>query len=262
MPDGAPPQNSFKLAKPERERFAALYRTGWRTLFRWVEIGEKAGDPCPLAEPANMPAWWSRHMVHRVPAAIEEAAIAALRSPAPEALGPNAESPAAAAPSASSSGNPPPPSGPRGPSIDLESFDPEEGDRLRELKQIQAAKFAQLRDALKRGDDCTILEGKYLKLSETIDKIESRVIERLKKRELYILRSEVERDLAANAELIRQLDQSQKRRVLERVVSLTPEQREEVAVAIDLSNRAKERILSRVDSLTSTDLLAELAPAA
>ena len=148
---------------------------------------------------------------------------------------------------------------PPGKSIDIESFDPEEGDRLRELKQIQAAKFSQLKDALKAGDDATALETKYVKLCETIDKIETRVTERLKKRGLYILREAVERDLAAAAELLRQSRESMDRRVQELCPSLDMQQRLEVTAAITKARRAEERILSMLPSLHQNDLLRELA---
>lgn len=248
-----------KLTKADEERYSKLYGKQWRQIRRWIEIGAKADDPCPLHDPAKMPAWWGRHMKWRVPVEIEAAAVAAAQEvahiPAPQpAMGPEPEIPAPrpASPSA-------PLQASTGKIIDLESYDPEDGDRLRELKQIQAAKFAQLKEALKAGQDCTVLEGKYLKLCETIDKIETRVADRLKKRGQLVLRDEVERDLAANAELMRQLDDSQERRVLERCPSLTEQQRTEVVEALRYSNRAKVRILSKLDSLSADDLLRELA---
>ena len=145
------------------------------------------------------------------------------------------------------------------PTIDLESIDPEEGDRLRELKQIQAAKFNQLKTALKAGEDCALLESKYLKLSETIDKIETRVTERLKKRGLFILREAVERDLAAAAELLRQSRSSMVRRVHELCPSLTADQRAEVTAAIERARASEERMLCQLETLSTNDLLRELA---
>lgn len=189
-------------------------------------------------------------MKWRIPPEIESAAIEATRPPA-DPSPPHQE--------------PAPPDEPQIPAkntglpIDLESFDPEEGDRLRELKQIQAAKFAQLKKALMDGSDCSVMEGKYLKLSETIDKIETRVTERLKKRGLYILRADVDRDVAANAELLRQSRDAMVRRVLEYCPSLNAEQRIEITTAVEHARGMEERMLCRLDSLTSEDLLRELA---
>lgn len=235
---GEPPVRTAKLTKQDEARYSKMYAKGWRQIRRWVERGEKAGDRCPLEDPRALMQWWPRHFKWRVPPEIEQAAFAASKtSPPPvSSAGPPAADP------------PPPPADP-GKSIDLESFDPEEGDRLRELKQIQAAKFAQLKEALRAGEDCTILEGKYLKLSETIDKIETRVTERMKKRGLFILRAAVERDLAAAAELLRQSRESMDRRVQELCPSLAPEQRAEVSEAIGRARRSEERILAALPTL-------------
>lgn len=249
-----------KLTKADEERYSALYRKGWRQLRRWIEKGEKANDPCPLHDPVALMHWWPRHNTWRVPPEVEEAAVAASR---PSASGvamtatPEAQPPAPAASTdqpVGDRGKTPPPGAP----VDLASFDPEEGDRLRELKQIQAAKFSQLSEALKRGEDCSILEAKYVKLSETIDKIETRATERLKKRGLLIHRDAVERDLAAACELLRQAQSSMERRILELCPSLSADQRIEVSAAIARARRSEERMLSRLPTMESDDLLSDL----
>ncbi len=248
-----------KLTKADEQRYCLIYRKGWRQIRRWIEKGEAANDPCPLGNPLALMNWWPCHNTWRVPPEIEEAALAASKSPPPdEPPPPHPPSPGAPAvvPVASTSSRP---LDPPGKSIDLESIDPEEGDRLRELKQIQAAKFAQLKDALKLGTDCTLLESKYLKLCETIDKIESRVSERLKRRGLFILKAVVDRDLAAAAELLRQSRGSMVRRVQELCPSLNSDQRAEVATAIERARASEERMLCRLDCLSTDDLLHELA---
>jgi len=238
-----------KLSKADEAKYEKLYSKKWRQIRRWIDRGDENNDPCPLHDPSRMPGWWSRNMKWRIPAEIEQAAVDGSRPASlPEP------------PDQSDQGEPHSPPPPQtGPKIDLESFDPEEGDRLRELKQIQAAKFAQLRDALRLGHECSAQESKYLKLSETIDKIETRVAERLKKRGLYILRDLVERDMAASAELLRQSHDAMVRRVLESCASLTMEQRAEVAAAVETARSAEQRMLCRLDSLAANDLLRDLA---
>lgn len=245
------PDRSVKLSKSDEPRYEKLYGKKWRQIRRWIDRGDERGEACPLHDPAKMPGWWSRHMKWRVPVEIEMAALASANPPPP----PDPE------PSYSPPPLPPDPdrTAPHAAPIDLESIDPEEGDRLRELKQIQAAKFAQLKDSLKRGDDSALLESKYLKLCETIDKIETRVTERLKKRGLFILREVVERDLAAASELLRQSRTSMVRRVQELCPSLSGDQRAEVTAAIERARSSEERMLCRLESLTSDDLLRELA---
>lgn len=278
-PDAPPPVapvEAFALADEARQtklpvaaqrRYEALYKKGWRTIYRWLTTGEKKGEPCPLHDPAKMPGWWSRNMKWSVPSEIAQAALDAARAgpPAPSPLQiptPDPAMPAASAARGDASSPRPsttPAAGGVVKSIRLEDFDPEEGDRLRELKQLQVAKFNELRDALADGRDATILEGKYVKFCETLDKIESRVIERMKKRRLYVLREEVERDLAGNAELLRQTREPMPRRVLEQCPSLNADQRREVSAAIVRARAKEDAILCKLDCLKTDDLLRELA---
>jgi hypothetical protein len=210
-----------------------------------------------------MPAWVSRHSKWRVPEQIERAAIAAARgeTPAP----PDASDPASAPPANSKSRTPdadPAPAPPSSP-INLEDYDPDDGNRLRELKQIQAAQFAVYKEKLKLGTATSLDTSKYLDLCETVDKIESRITERLKKLGLYIMRDAVERDLAAAAELFRQRDESMVRRVIEICPSLDATQRAEVSTAIRQRHAAEARILARLPSFQNgEDLLRELNAAA
>lgn len=272
MPDTA--RGPVMLTKADEARYAALYGKGWRQLRRWVKQGEANQDPCPLHDPSAMPGWWSRNMTWRCPAEIEAAAIAAAQSAAspdpPQGASPPPPMQASSATAGDAQSAPPPPPPPRanGPTpppvnarFDLESLDPVEGDALRKLKQIQAAKLQQITQYYLDGLDASALETKLSKLSETIDKMQTRATERLKKQGLLIMRAVVESDLAANAELLRQLDASQERRVLELCASLTSGQKEEVATAIRQTNRSKERILARLDCLTQNDLLRDLAAA-
>lgn len=250
---------TVKLTRAEEQRAEELYGRKWRQIRRWVEKGLQNNDPCPLFEPAKMPSWWTRNNTWRVPPEIEQAAIDASRAAVP-ATSSSTEEPTPPSPrEAPPSGAAPPPPPEPAKSIDLEDFDPEEGDRLRELKQIQAARFAGLKDDLKVGRDTGVAESKYLRLCETIDKIETRITERLKKRGLYILREVIERDMAAAAELLRQSHASMERRVRELCPSLTAAQRTEVTAAIARARASEQRILASLPSFQNgDDLLKEL----
>jgi hypothetical protein len=50
--------------------YAARYGSAERSVKRWVSLGKKNGDPCPLDDPAGVRDWWGRNMKHRVPAEI------------------------------------------------------------------------------------------------------------------------------------------------------------------------------------------------
>lgn len=269
----AEPSKKGKLSMKEAAAYALKYKgteKAWRTMYRWIETGDAKKDPCPLAEPAKMPGWWSRCMTHRCPPEIEQAAVDAAQALAESGGGASASSPTM--PDLGATAQIPVPKAPMvqtTPPLDaskiirLEDFDPEEGDRLREIKQLQAAKFADLKSSLARGEDTTVKEGKYMKLCETIDKMETRITERMKKRGLYLLREEVESDLARVSEMLRQFRDSMQRRVLERCPSLSAEQRVEVANAILSARMAEDRILAKLITKTADDdLLADLRAAA
>ncbi len=82
LPAGARPTAESATAAPApapvssgeyRERiahYASLYGQSDRTIKRWIGKGRKKGDPPPLDDPAEMPAWFPRHHKHRVPEAL------------------------------------------------------------------------------------------------------------------------------------------------------------------------------------------------
>lgn len=263
-----------KLSKADQALYETIYKKDWRTIYRWIERGEKAGDPCPLDDPQRLLHWWPKHFKWKPPTEVEAAAVEAARGAPSLAPAPTSEPPPqiptsdpaspkapVAAPvrsdatgDARSTAMPSP-----NKSVDLSSIDPEEGDRLRELKQLQVQKFRELKEAFDLGQETKLLEDRYVKMVETIDKIESRAIERAKKRGLYISREEVNRDLAKNAELLRQTRESMERRVLEQCPSLSADQRIEVSAAILRARQREDVMFSRLACLQGEDLLKELS---
>ena len=49
------------------EDYAAEIGTSKRTVHRWLELGRKNKDHCPIDAPDEMVGWWSRNMSHKVP---------------------------------------------------------------------------------------------------------------------------------------------------------------------------------------------------
>lgn len=82
------------------DEYAAHLGVGLRTVKRWAALGKKAGDPCPLDDLAQLPAWWGRNMSYAISAAL--LAIC------------TGESPAAAPGAPPAAAGPPPPAGPPG----------------------------------------------------------------------------------------------------------------------------------------------------
>jgi len=265
------PEKKDGLSMQEAKALALKYKGkegAWSTMYRWLRVGDAKKDPCPIRDPVKLQAWWVRCMTHRCPPEIEQAAVDEAKAIAEAGARAPASAPtmldlagASQIPASTPAMVPTAASPAVDPSriIRLEDFDPEEGDRLREIKQLQAAKFSELNKALARGEDTTVREGKYMKLCETIDKMETRITERMKKRGLYRLAEEVASDEARVAELLRQFRDSMERRVLERCPSLSAEQRIEVAAAVRGARAGEDRILAKLNTKTADDdLLSEL----
>jgi hypothetical protein len=251
LPPAAGPRPELTTA--QLNAWAATYQTSARQCRRWFHEG------APLSDPAAMPAWWeTERAAGRKRWTVPDKILAAARAanPAGQFTRPTAAAPGPT-PRAAADPITDPAVG-----IDLAEYDPEEGDRLRELKTIQAARYAEMARALKDGSDASVLETRYLKLTETLDKMESRVTERLKKRGLFILRPDIERDLAKAAELQRQMTESEVRRVIELCPNLSAEARADVTAAILRVGEARRRVLRNLASLKSADdALLELSAA-
>lgn len=251
-----------ELSRSQRDAWARQYKKGGRQIRRWWDEG------APLHDPPAMARWWENERAAGrkkwgVPDGILSAAAAhAATAPAPAAdpaLGDRAADPAS--PAATSGAVAPRPGDPNK-SIDLADYDDAEGDILRDLKTLHAARKAELSRALKAGIDANLLQSNYLKLTEQIDKMKSRIVERLKKEGLFIFRPDVERDLAKAAELMRQMTESESRRVLELCPALSVAAREQVSAAVIRVGTARARALRNLASLKSTaDAVLEFAAA-
>ena len=234
---------SKRLTPGLLDGYASTYATSSRQIRRWYTEG------APLHDPSAMPAWWEGELAAGrkrwgLPDRLLEASRLAAAPARDESTG--SASPLYASPASHMATG-------TGDRINLEDYDPEEGDRLRELKQIQAARYTQLKNALAAGNDTVMLETKYLRLTETLDKMESRVSERLKKRGLYIARPEVERELATAAELIRQMGESEARRLLELCPDITANGREQILRAVPMLAEARARVFRTLGTLRTTD---------
>lgn len=62
------------------EHYAVEYEAAERTVKRWCKDGKTAGDPCPLDDPEQLLAWWSRNKRQVAPAGINAAVVRARKS--------------------------------------------------------------------------------------------------------------------------------------------------------------------------------------
>lgn len=236
--------------KERLERWSTLYGSDARTVQRWISKGKAAQDPPPLDDPAAMPSWWVRHMTHSVPVKVLAAAKAA-RDDTPEAA------PATAVATA----------GPRiAPAaveaalaqVRLADFELEEGEAVAKQRKLVAALFDKLeREYDRNGDNVDHLQAQYLKAAENLRKLEASERKSELERGKYVLKAVIDRDIAAAAEMLRQLHETRERRVLELCPNLAQEHRAEVAQALATFSQHEQRIFRSLKSLRSpSDVLA------
>lgn len=209
---GAPLRRGIPAEK--LQAWSQQYESTTRTIRRWLTKGEEVGEPCPLDDPAALKAWWARHMTWSVPQAILKAAA--------EAGGDNKGEPA----------------DPPAESIDLASYNLEEGEAVKQARALVAVVYRQLERAYQYGSDVDALQKKHEKALESLRKAEASEREAAKQRGLLIRRDIVERDAGTACQRLKTMRKNMERRVLELLPDVGEEVRNKVANAI---NRVREQ---------------------
>lgn len=227
-----------------------------RTMRRWIADGRKSGDPCPLEDPVALKAWWARNKKWSVPDWLLRAAAQAPKSEPKPAAEP-APTPGATMPAAAEASPIP------GVSLNLDDFELGEGEAVAQQRSLVALLWSELKKAyLTPRAEVDMLQSKYNKATEALRKLEKDDREDRKSRGLLIPRITVRRDIETACELIRQMSETEKRRVLELCPTLNVAERGEVAVAIDRVCEVRTRVFRNLKSLRNTnDALLELAAA-
>ncbi len=252
---GDPAFAVFPITKEQLAEWSARYgSTSPRQIRRWIEEDATPDDPCPIGDPVRFAEWWPRRKKWRVPDWLLKAAHESRASAPP----PAATSPAASAADVPASTGTPPAT-----SINLADYQLGEGEVVQQQRRIVAALYFQLERAYLEGTgDIDLLQSKYNKAGEALRKHVKDDREDQKGRGLLIPRASVQRDLDTASELIRQMSETESRRVLELCPSLGPEQRSEVTAAVLRVADARTRVLRSLKSLKSADdALLELAAA-
>lgn len=120
---------------------------------------------------------------------------------------------------------------------------------LRELKQLRQARWDEIRRKLLLSEDVTTLEAKAVKLEDMISRIEARIEERLKKQGLYLPFAVVQRDIFRAVEMIKQMGESEARRIIELCPSLTREMKEQVEQAVKSIADSRAQILRNLKTI-------------
>lgn len=225
-----------------------------RTMRRWIAEGKTSGDSCPLEDPAALKGWWARNKKWSVPDWLLRAAA---KAPKPASEPPPAPTPGVPMPAAAV--EPPPP----GVALNLDDFELGEGEAVSQQRSLVALLWSELRKAyLTPGGEVDMLQSKYNKATEALRRLEKDDREDRKSRGLLIPRITVQRDIETACELIRQMSETEKRRVLELCPTLGLNERGEVAAAIDRVCEVRTRVFRNLKSLKSADdALLDLAAA-
>lgn len=251
-----------ELTKVEVAHFMELYGVGRRQLFRWKKEG------APLRKPEDMPGWWKRSgHTWDVPEKVQAAAVAARTAAAdPAPPEPSMENPI--------DPTPPPAAASVAPGVGAAArsmpvfnlhelqFDPNElvanaARRVAALDKRIAAAYAG-----ESTEDADVLESKLLKAVEGLRKLKDSDQKMKLAMGQYTLTADVERDLATLVELLRQMDETEARRVDELCPGLPQEARAQVRAAILRVGEARRRIFRKLGTITSVqDALLDLAAA-
>lgn len=146
--------------------------------------------------------------------------------------------------------------------VDLERFELQEANEIRELQLLRAAKWDAIVRAHKHGTPSDALQNEHRRLIDQIDKMKSRAEARLKARGVLVNVESVQADVALACELIRQMSESEARSLEERIPNLAPEQITALRQAVASISAARARILRNLRTLRSIpEALTELAVA-
>ena len=135
-------------------------------------------------------------------------------------------------------------------SRNVDDFALEEGEAVRQQRSLVAMLWVDVKKAYETpGADVDLLDSKRNKALETLRRLEKDDREDRKSRGLLIPRITVQREIDTACELIRQMSETEKRRVLELCPSLGPNERAEVALAIDRVCEVRTRVFRNLKSL-------------
>lgn len=254
--DGDSPFASRPITAEHLAKWSAAYHADGRTIRRWIDDGDTAGDPCPINDPVRLVEWWPRLRKWRIPDALLIAAkAAALRTDLDRLHGPSAAPPPPASPT--------PSVGPEFAPINLADFRLAEGEAVAQQRRIVAALYSQLEAAYLSGrGNADLIQSKYNKAVEALRRLDKDDREDQKQRGLVIPRVSVQRDVEFACEMIRQMGESEARRVIELCPSLGELQRAEVAAAITRTSEARAAVFRSLRTLKApADALVQFAAA-
>ena len=256
-PDPAPSQGDHEVSGAQLRAWEAIYKTKHRQLRRWIARGLARGEPCPLDNPALMPAWIEKHLEKirgdlrdNVQAAAEKAAPQA-RAPIP---GPSASAAAAQPPSASLPQ--------QSASIDLATVGGVEGESVALFRQLFAAAKIELIDAYRGGseDRKRTLHTRIEKIGESLRKHEAAAEMKAKRQGDLLEKAEVLNEVTQALNVMARIEEQRADLVAADVPELPPELARKVRDSFLRSGEKARAMLRNLSVLrTTSDVQLELA---
>lgn len=212
--------------------FEKTYDTGVRQLRRWWSEG------APLHDPRLMINWWSKNKTWELPVKIRTAATLA-----------EAEHGPAAPQDISSDKN----IECALPVLDITSSDLEEGETVKQQRQLVKALYGLLREAYAQNFNVDAAQARYLKATEALRKLEASDREARKMSGQLVSISTMRKDVGTAVELLKRMQESMVRRVLELCPELTTAQKKAVGEAIESVREQERLILYNIKTLNNAD---------
>lgn len=262
-PEPSPTHGDGEISGEQLARWAALYGVEHRQLRRWIARGKEKGEPCPLDDPASMPAWVDKHLEkvrHNMRDRVQASADAA-RAAAPP---PVADPPAASSDTAGD-GVLPAPSPAPAPGVkplDLASVGGVEGESVELFRSLFAAAKFQLQEAYQSGNEERIakLHTRVERVGESLRKHELSAEAKARRRGELLEKAEVINEVSHALNTLKAMHEQMAHRIDAEMPELDPETRARLRAAIE---RVRERELVPLRNLSAfrnpADVLLALA---
>jgi len=262
-PEPSPALGEAELSRVQLERWSGQYGVEHRQLRRWIARGKERGDPCPLDDPARMPAWVDKHL-DKVRSAMREkvqaAADAALRDAPKLAPEPCKHDACADPPQAPQPQRPH--AAPTIAPLDLATVGGVEGESVDFFRRVFAGVKLQLEEAYASGTEerIRVLHGRLEKVGESLRKHEVAAEARAKRLGEYLDKSEVINEVMTALRTLALLREHRITRVRAELSDLPQETLDRLSAVLDQVGRAEEQALRNLSAFrTTADVLFALA---
>jgi hypothetical protein len=222
-----------KLSSEVLTKLEGIYKRGARTIRRWWKAG------APILAPEKMPAWWTATHSWEVPAFIRDAArgVASESSVASASTDPAEEG------------------------MLLAGLAYEDGEALEKHRRLVKGLWEKLEKAYETGTNIDLIQTRYNKAISQLRSLEANEREAQKIRGTLLPRVKVERDIASALELLKAIEETEIRRVIELCPALNGEARHQVESALAQVAEAKARLFRNLKSLKSPADVADMLAA-